>query len=393
MSVVDALGESGRVMRICNACRYCEGYCAVFPAMALRRTLSAPDLKYLANLCHNCRACYYACQYAPPHAFALNVPRTLSQLRFGTYRESAEPGFLASWFTRNGLAVSIITASSVVLFFILSVCFQGIIPVFSTHYGDNAFYRVIPYGFIVAAFLSLAFCVALALSMGLLRFLRESGGPHARLLSPVANWRAIRETLILKYLDGYGRGCNYPDERFSQIRRWLHHLVLYGFLLCFASTLGAAVYEHFLDRHAPYPFWSLPVMAGAIGGIALMVGTAGSLYLKGRMDKELVAPEQLGLDVTFLVLLFSTSLSGLLLLLLRETPAMGILFIIHMGVVTGLFVTMPYGKFVHAVYRYAALVRNAVEQAEEEKTGAVGSKQLAARGRKPTDVRREPISR
>lgn len=134
-------------------------------------------------------------------------------------------------------------------------------------------------------------------------------------------------------------------------------------------------------------------MAGAIGGIALMVGTAGSLYLKGRMDKELVAPEQLGLDVTFLVLLFSTSLSGLLLLLLRETPAMGILFIIHMGVVTGLFVTMPYGKFVHAVYRYAALVRNAVEQAEEEKTGAVGSKQLAARGRKPTDVRREPISR
>ena len=61
-------------MTICNACRYCEGFCAVFPAMELRRTFTDQDLKYLANLCHNCRGCYYACQYAPPHEFNLNVP-------------------------------------------------------------------------------------------------------------------------------------------------------------------------------------------------------------------------------------------------------------------------------------------------------------------------------
>ena len=29
-----------RQMSICNACRYCEGYCAVFPAMELRRTFA-----------------------------------------------------------------------------------------------------------------------------------------------------------------------------------------------------------------------------------------------------------------------------------------------------------------------------------------------------------------
>jgi citrate/tricarballylate utilization protein len=40
----------------------------------------------------------------------------------------------------------------------------------------------------------------------------------------------------------------------------------------------------------------------------------------------------------------------------------GVVFATHLGVVAGLFITMPYGKFVHAVYRYAALVRNAVEQ-------------------------------
>jgi citrate/tricarballylate utilization protein len=71
----------------------------------------------------------------------------------------------------------------------------------------------------------------------------------------------------------------------------------------------------------------------------------------------------LGMDVAFLVLLFLVSLSGLLLLALRDTPAMGALLTIHLGVVAGLFLTVPYGKLAHVVYRYAALVRNAIEQA------------------------------
>jgi citrate/tricarballylate utilization protein len=48
----DALREADRLMTICNACRYCEGLCAVFPAMEMRRTFAAGDLNYLANLCH-----------------------------------------------------------------------------------------------------------------------------------------------------------------------------------------------------------------------------------------------------------------------------------------------------------------------------------------------------
>ena len=28
--------EVSRIMTICNACRYCEGFCAVFPAMTRR---------------------------------------------------------------------------------------------------------------------------------------------------------------------------------------------------------------------------------------------------------------------------------------------------------------------------------------------------------------------
>jgi Fe-S oxidoreductase len=63
---------------VCNACRYCEQYCPVFPAMEERREFARVDLAYLANLCHNCGECLYACQYAPPHEFGINVPRTLA---------------------------------------------------------------------------------------------------------------------------------------------------------------------------------------------------------------------------------------------------------------------------------------------------------------------------
>ena len=72
--VTDPIAEGERLMVICNACRYCEGYCAVFPAMERRLTFSEADMNYLSNLCHNCAECYYACQYAPPHEFAVNVP-------------------------------------------------------------------------------------------------------------------------------------------------------------------------------------------------------------------------------------------------------------------------------------------------------------------------------
>jgi citrate/tricarballylate utilization protein len=353
-------------MGVCNACRYCEGFCAVFPAMELRRIFSSQDLKYLANLCHNCRDCYYACQYAPPHEFALNVPKALGELRLETYSEFCWPAPLKGLFRTNGLTVLLTTALSVIAVFLLTVMFQGSSLLFGIHTGVNAFYKVIPYPVIVLPFLALAIFILVSLWKSAIRFWCETGGKPWEMLNAHALLQAIWDVLRLRYLEGGGHGCNYPDGRFSMIRRYLHHSVFYGFSLCLASTTIAAIYDHFLHLPAPYPFRSWPVILGTFGGLALLVGTGGLLYLKTQMDRVPTTPRAFGMDIGFTTLLFMTSFTGLLLLVLRETPAMGILLAVHIGMVAGLFITMPYGKFIHALYRYAALVRNAVEQSREE---------------------------
>src|SRR5688572_33395533 len=86
-----SIDRGAQVMTVCNACRYCEQFCPVFPAMEQRLTFAKADLNYLANLCHNCGECLYACQYAPPHEFGINVPRMLAEVRVTSYEDYCWP--------------------------------------------------------------------------------------------------------------------------------------------------------------------------------------------------------------------------------------------------------------------------------------------------------------
>lgn len=363
-SIPAALIQQGEwFMRICNACRYCEGYCAVFPALERRLTFGEGDLNYLANLCHNCGSCYDACQYAPPHEFALNFPKALAEIRGATYEKYAWPGFLARLFHRNGLAVGLIAAASLAIVLIAINLVMGPSVVLSAHsVAAGSFYAVVSHHAMVYTFGAVSLGVFTAFAVGCVRFWRDVGETCSALWNPAALGHAGIDILRLKNLDGGGEGCIYPEEAPSLTRRTFHHLTFYGFLFCFAATTVAALYHYILDWPAPYAFASAPVVLGTVGGLGLLIGPMGQLWLKRKRDPVLSDPEQNGMDVGFLVLLFLTSLTGLLLLLFRETPSMGLLLVAHLGAVLGLFLTMPYGKFAHAVYRSAALVRFAIEE-------------------------------
>ena len=353
--------EVARVMQICNACRYCEGFCAVFPAMTRRLEFRKADIHYLANLCHNCGACLHACQYAAPHEFAVNVPKSMATVRAQTYVDYAWPPAMGALYERNGLTLALATAVGLSLFLVLAVMKKG--ALFHEPLAGN-FYAVFPHNLMVLMFGSVFGFSLVALVIGMLRFWRNvSPGNLPGKLSVAAVTEAAGDALVLKNLGGgHGEGCNNADDAFTLWRRRFHHFTFYGFLLCFASTSVATLYHYLLKLHAPYALTSLPVLLGIIGGIGLLIGPAGLLWLNVRRHPAHGDARQKPMDRGFIALLFMISLTGLALMVWRDTGSMALLLAIHLGVVMALFLTLPYGKFAHGFYRCAALLKCAVEK-------------------------------
>jgi citrate/tricarballylate utilization protein len=363
--------EVARQLQICNACRYCEGFCAMFPAMTRRLEFGKADIHYLANLCHNCGACLHACQYAPPHEFAVNVPQAMAQVRGQTYADYAWPPSLGALYKRNGLTVSLTLAAGLSLFLLLALQING--TLLSNNLGGN-FYNLFPHNLLVSLFAPVFLFAALALTLGVRRFWRDiTPATSGAALTPPATSEATQDVLRLKYLDGgHGEGCNNEDDAFTLSRRRAHHLTFYGFMLCFAATSLATLYHYAFGWVAPYDLPSLPKVLGAIGGVSLLLGTAGLFKLNLQRHPMHGDAAQKPMDLGFIALLFFTSLSGLALWLGRGGVALPALLAIHLGVVMALFATLPYGKFAHGIFRTAALLRFAVEKRQPNPIG-VGS--------------------
>ena len=353
--------EVERVLQICNACRYCEGFCAVFPAMTRRLEFAKADINFLANLCHNCGACLHACQYAPPHEFGVNVPQAMAKVRLETYTEYAWPPALGALYKRNGLVLTMALAFGLALFLVLAAALNGAL------WGapQGGFYAIFPHNLMVALFAPVFLFAVLALGVGVRGFWRaEAPGPA----STTAAAEALHNVLALKYLDGgHGDGCNNEDDRFSHLRRRFHHLTFYGFMLCFAATSVATLYHYALGMPAPYGYASLPKLLGISGGISLMFGTAGLFWLNLRRHPLQQDIAQRPMDRGFIALLFLTAASGLALMLAKGSALLPLSLCVHLGAVMALFATLPYGKFAHGIYRSAALLKWSIERRQPSK--------------------------
>ena len=153
-------------MTICNACRYCEGLLRRVPGDGAAPRCSARPISTIWPTCATtARECYYACQYAPPHEFAVNVPQVFAEIRAQSYRKYAWPQYRAGrahgWRWRSGLIV-------------IAILLAG----GRSATGAN-FYGVISHEAMVATFGVVAAFIFVAQVMGLLRFwgIRREAGP------------------------------------------------------------------------------------------------------------------------------------------------------------------------------------------------------------------------
>lgn len=382
-----AQAEAARVLQICNACRYCEGFCAVFPAMTRRLAFEQADVHYLANLCHNCGACLHACQYAPPHEFGVNIPQAMAKLRRHTYQAYAWPQAFGVVYQKHAAVMHGLLIVSLAVLMALAVLLSAPGEGWSrltTAHADGNFYRIFPHGTLVTLFGAVFGWAVLAIAVGVRRFWRDGATMRDAAPDPVTPGAAApsgitlatasetsRDALRLTYLDGgndHGLqdGCHNASDAPTHWRRRWHHLTVWGFLLCFASTSLATLYHYLLGWQAPYPIalslQGLPVVLGTVGGVMLTLGPIGLISLSRQRHPQHGDAAQGPIDRGFAGLLAAISVTGLALMLWRDTAAMGSLLIVHLACVLTLFATLPYGKFAHAPYRVVALLRYAVER-------------------------------
>ena len=346
------LSEARRQAKICNACRYCEGFCSVFPALQRLRDFKDGDLIRLANLCHDCRGCYYSCQYTAPHEFNLNFPKALAEARQRSWEQFAWPTPFARAFQRSGVKIAALL--------LLACIFIFAVALFVPASGGAGFYSIISHEVMVAIFTPALLTPLACIAISIKRYWRSTSGGRVDWLQIVAG---LNSAIQMKNLAaGHEQGCNFEDrDRYSQARRYAHHLLFYGFLLCFASTSSGAVLHYAFDQPAPYPIWSLPKMFGITGGVAMSAGGIWMAVLKWKAEKLHGDKRVWGGEMAFVALLCVVAMSGLALYGLGRLGIewLTALLVFHLGSVVALFILMPYSKMVHGFFRLAALIQNA----------------------------------
>src|SRR2546421_570333 len=137
-------------------------------------------------------------------------------------------------FEKSGAVLGLVTALSLAAIVLATALYAGSERFFAAWPdGQGSFYAVLPHSVMAGLFGAVFAFAILALAMGFSRFWLDMGEevrefPAAPPLSN-ASWDAMG----LRYLDGGGEGCTYPDERASFARRTWHHFTFYGFLMCF----------------------------------------------------------------------------------------------------------------------------------------------------------------
>lgn len=346
----DLINEARRQAEICNACRYCEGYCSVFPSLHSQRAFTDGDITQLANLCHNCRGCYYACQYTAPHEFDLNLPKALAEVRRDSWEHYAWPSNFAKAFHTSGVRIALaLVAGFAALFFAIHLLRAS---------GGEGFYAALSHNAMVAIFLPAFLFPLLSLGIGLKRYWSDVGGERISLKH--ISYAFGRAAKMKDLAAGHGDGCNFEEEdAFSHARRYAHQAIMYGFLLCFASTSAGTIMHYLFGLHAPYGFWSLPKLLGVPGGILLTIGCFWMITLKWRSDRELGDPKSWGGDIGFILLLGGVAVTGLALYASTGTALVPALLAIHLGAVLTFFLLTPFTKMAHGFFRLTALIRDA----------------------------------
>jgi quinone-modifying oxidoreductase subunit QmoC len=344
----------------CYQCATCSSVCELAPSGApfpRRQVLWAQWglVERLAAdpgpwLCHQCNDCSLRCprDVAPGDLMAA--------VRAAVVERLAAPALLGSLVGNARRTWPLLVLLPLVFWLVLLAATTGL-AVPQVHAGmaalEGRFYyqEVVPHLLIYIVYTAAALWSVAAIWTSGRRFWRLLGAGTARRGSFLANL-----VPVLLEIASHRRFAR--CSRGAPKRRWGHLLVMWGFIGAALTSAILVVYLYGFGRY-PLPLDHWVKWLGNLSAVALVVG--GTLLYANRLipGDRLAGATSAG-DRFFLFTVLGVIATGVVTELLRfiaVPPAAAVLaYLLHLALVLTLFLTFPYSKFAHLVYRTLAMV-------------------------------------
>lgn len=368
---IDAvIASGGGDLKKCFQCATCSVACglstdhAPFPRKEMHWAQWGLKDRLMADadiwLCHQCNDCSNRC---PRQARPGDV---LAAVRRQAIQHYAVPHRFAAWVNNLGTLPFMFLVPAVLL--AVALLLRDPLAAALGMGQPDAFYaEFFPHWLLISFF---SFFVGLALLgaiVGVVRFWRamKEADAASGLTTPAAG---IVPSILVAL------GSIFWHDRFRECetrrsRHWTHLLAFYGFLALFITTAWAVIDLYvmpLLGVASAYPFdltHPMKFVANA-GALLLIVGSGKAIWDRSRGGDTIEIST--AFDWIFAWLLLAIGVTGVVIEILRfaaqPDPGPGFvttayaLYFIHLVLVFGLLVYLPYSKFAHVFYRTVALV-------------------------------------
>jgi quinone-modifying oxidoreductase subunit QmoC len=384
--VEEVVAAGGGDLKKCFQCATCSVVCGLsngsspFPRKEMiwaqwglkDRLFADPDVW----LCHQCNDCSQRC---PRGARPGDV---LAAVRQKAIEHYAFPSIMGKW-------VNSLKASPVLLLLVPALLISGALlmrvpverafPGLVGDHGQEFYAHFFPHWLLIVFFSGLTLLTFGGLVVGLFRFWGSMKQADA------ARGRNGGESVGVGTSLGRAVKAVFSHVRFGECkdqasRKANHLMAFYGFLALFIVTCWAVADLYFLpglmpDTFPQYPFdlaHPMKILAN-VGGVLLVVGAGKAILTRMRAPED-GKHRSTSFDWIFLWLLLGVGLTGFFVEVFRflaedmanrqgvlahslglATPAYTT-YLVHLVLVFGLLVYLPYSKFAHIWYRTVAMV-------------------------------------
>jgi quinone-modifying oxidoreductase subunit QmoC len=290
-------------------------------------------------LCHQCNDCSTRCPRDAKPGDVVHTVRALS------VESMAVPRFMGSLVAKAGVTWPLLIGVPILFWVVLLALTSGL----GLPEAPFAYDEFVPHSLIYMVNFTATALVGLSMWISGRRFWNRIGEGEKRSGTFLGQLVAASVEILTHRRFG---SCST-----ARPRRIGHLTLVWGFI-------GAAVTSGLLVIWMYGLGWDLPVRQGhwikILGNIsAALLVVGGAVLVWGRLKKNGALGRTTAFDSFFLTVVVLVIVTGVLIEVLRLADAVALgcwIYVLHLGVVLCLFLTLPYSKFAHLLYRTLAMV-------------------------------------